>query len=264
MLVHLRRSIAAALLLAGATILPSSCARDDSSIFIRGNLVVTRSDCSVTISTTPTLTFQGTIDAAYAGEYVATLLVENQIVSRGSATTLKTETSGVQLYEAEVQVLDPAAGGGAIAQFSVPVAGYIDPNMNGQDGAGGTEVIMIDAATIQNLSGKAISTGKEQLVVSSVVIKGRTLGGLEVHTQEFLYPVNVCVGCTCTNMGMACVGGQSSSASTGDCRLGIDEQTPCQIIAARGICGTLECTTPGDPTTAVCPSHLPPDMSCCP
>jgi hypothetical protein len=57
----------------------------------------------------------------------------------------------------------------------------------------------------------------------------------------------------------------ASSSTTGVCRLGLDQPASCQDIAsAIGVCGTLECTTPGDPTTAHCPAHAPPDTSCCP
>lgn len=267
MIVLVRRSLAATLLVAAATITPTSCARDDSSLFIRGNMVITRTDCSVTVSTTPNLVFSGSIDAAYAGEYVGTLLVENQIVARGNANTLKTETSGVQLYEAEVQVLDPAQGGNAISQFSVPVAGFIDPGQSNQPGAGATDVVMIDAATLQKLAGQVGSTGKQQQVVSSVVIRGRTLGGLEEHTQEFLYPILVSFGSSCTSTpGMPCVGGMAT-ASMVDCRPAIDEVVSCQQIAASfGACKTLHCPTlpsgKSDLANAVCPGG-PPDNSCC-
>lgn len=259
---HLRRSVAATLLVAAAGMLPASCARNDSSIFIRGVLVPTRADCTLQISTNPALNLEGTIDAAYAGEYLATVLVENQLVARGNPTSLKTETSGVQLYDAEVQVLDPVSNS-AIAQFSVPITGFVDPGVSGTPGVGASDVVMVDAATIQKLSGQVDSSGKVQQVVASVIIRGRTLGGEEVHTQEFLYPISVFHGSTCILPTTGtCVGGMASEM---DCRLGIDEPlgTDCSVIyAAQGACKKLHCTTPGDANTAICPSG-PPDDSCC-
>lgn len=268
--VHLRRALAATLLTAGAALTSASCARNDSSIFVRGVLVVSRTDCTFQISTTPDLILQGTIDAAYAGEYRAVVLVENQMVPRGNPTTLKTETSGVQLYEAEVQVLDPSQGNGALAKFSTPVTGYVDPGTAGQPGAGGSEVLMIDAATLQTLSATVQSAGTVQEVVSSVVIKGRTLGGLEVHTQEFLFPISVFFSSTCSQpAGMPCVSSMGSSAAA-DCRLGLDAPANCQNIYGNlGACGHLECDFPAasgmapELINAHCPTHVPPNNSCC-
>lgn len=263
--VYLRRSGAIALLAAATAFLSASCAEDDSSIFIRGCMIVSRTDCSVQVTLTPNLQLEGTIDAAFAGEYVCTMLVENQLVARGDPTTLKTETSGVELYEAEVQVL--SAAGAVLNEFSVPITGFLDPGMSGEDGAGASEVVMIDAATLQSQGAMVASTGIQQQVVSSVIAKGRTLGGLEVHTQKFLFPILISNGSSCaTTPGMPCVGG-TMTTSTADCRLGIDEPagSNCSLIASTlGACNHLECSTKGDPTTAYCPVHSPPDNSCCP
>jgi len=258
---HSRRSGAVALLVVFAALVPAACARDDSSIFIRGCLVGSRTDCTYQLSLTTPLLLEGVVDPAYASGYSCVVMFENQIVPRGNPSTLQTETSGVQLYEAEVQVLDPVAGG-AIKQFSVPVSGFADPGMAGMPGLGAAEVLMVDADTAANKTGE---------VVASVIIKGRTLGGLEVHTQEFLYPITILPpGSTCSRPSSAtsCASTASSSA-TADCRLGLDEPggTNCQLIAASNPCGRLECPVDtmgkSDLTQAQCPVHSPPDNSCC-
>ena len=193
---------------------------------------VSRTDCTFQVSDTPTLILAGSIDAAYAGQYSNVVIVENQMVATANPTTLMTETSGVQLYEAEVQVLDPSQNNGALAKYSTPVAGFADPAMSGQAGSTGSEVLMIDAGTIAILAARVQSQKAVQQVVSSVIIKGRTLGGLEVHTQEFLFPVSVFYGTTCGSTGgMACISAMSQNIMN-DCRLGLDENTPCQNIAA--------------------------------
>jgi hypothetical protein len=264
MLVQLRR-LCAALLAAGAAVAPSSCARNDSSIFVFGALVPNQSDCAFAPSSTPQIWLEGAIDAAYAGEYTAVLQIENQMVPRGDPNTLKTETSGVQLYDAEVQVLDTS--GAALTKFSVPVAGFVPPGNGGTPGLGATEVVMIDHGTVARLANMVGTSGNVQQVVSSVIVRGRTLGGLEVHTQEFLFPISVFNGGLCfATPGMPCVGGMASSSTstTGVCRLGLDQISSCQNIASTvGVCHKLECTTPGDPTTSHCPAHTPPDASCC-
>lgn len=260
-----RRSGAVALLVAAAAVMPAACATNDSSIAIRGMLAVSRTDCTFQLSTTSEIDLAGEIDAAYAGEFVAVLLVENQMVPLGNPSTVMTETDSVQLSKAEVQVLD--AQGNVLSEFSQPVAGFIDPSQGGTAGLGASQVVLLDAATVQSEAKLVETTGVTQQVVSSVIIEGQTLGGNKVHTQDFLFPITIVVGGTCVaGMSGPCVGGTSSS-SMGDCSLGVNEPagTSCQAIAMQiGVCGKLECTTPHDPLTAQCPSHVPPDDSCCP
>ncbi len=279
--VHTRRTAALALLAAGATILGASCANEDTSIFIRGCLAVPHDTCTVTAAITSTESLAGQIDAAYAGEYRCFALVENNMVPQQDQNTLKTETNGVQLYEAEVQVLDSTGavvtynGGASAAAFSVPVSGYVDPSQSGTAGVGISLVTMIDAGTMQALGKAVIATKIQQQVTASVVIKGRTLGGFEVHTNEFLYPITIGYGNSCgVPAGQTCVG--SNATSTADCLLGQDEGfTNCQDIAGQlGFCHYLECGPPiFDPTTgtnvpnyaaAHCPTSVPADNSCCP
>jgi hypothetical protein len=257
------------LLAAGAALMPSACARDDSSIFIAGVLVGTQSNgmCTFMAQTTSAFLLAGNVDAAFAGQYTGVLQVENQLVSRGNANQLKTETSYVNLYEAEVQVLDPTAGMNAISQFSVAVSGFLGVGQTGTPGLGVSQVVMVDAATIK-AKGASAAGGTQQQVVSSVILKGRTLGGLEVHTQEFLYPITISYGSSCTaTPGTPCVSTMagSSSNTTAPCFPGQDGSLTCQEIAASlGACNFLECTTKGDLTTAHCPSAVPVDNSCCP
>jgi hypothetical protein len=266
----LKRTVAVAVLAAATAVLPAACARNDSSIFVRGCIAVDRTMCTVTPSLTSTVLLEGTIDAVYAGAYTCFALVENQIVARGNPNDLRTETSGVSMYDAEVQVLDPTQGMASIKNFSVPITGFIDPGTTGMPGLGVSLVLMLDSQTLQALAAKTISSGFQQQVVASVVLHGRTLGGLEEHTNEFLYPITVAAGNSCAApVGMPCVGGMGSAAMT-DCRLGLDSVggTNCQLIASQlGICGRLECnqTAMGksDVNSAHCPSHAPPDMSCC-
>jgi hypothetical protein len=303
--IHWKRTGALVLLTAVASVLPAACTNDDTSIFIRGCLTVPHDSCVFTASTTADFTLQGSIDAAYAaaGTYQCFALVENQMDPTGDPNTLMTETDGVQLYEAEVQVLNTAnqviqyVDNGQVtpAQFSVPVSGYIDPSTGGTAGLGISDVTLIDAATLNALGALAIQQQLVQLVVASVVIKGRTLGGFDVHTNEFLFPIEVTSGTTCfVPAGSTCVG--STITATTDCLLGQDESSNCQNIAGSfPLCQHLECDvdTPAiggiacttsadcagstvnttcsmgicgapDLSSAHCPTHDPIDSSCCP
>jgi hypothetical protein len=262
--VHLRRAGAVTFLAAAAAVVPASCATNDSSIFVVGCVQVARDTCTAELSTTTVINFEGLIDAAFVKDYNCLLMVENQMVPEGNQTTQRTETSGVQLTDAEVQVFDPSAGPTAapLAQFSVPITGYIPPGAGGQAGIGGTQVVLVDPATIASSPGH-----DQQLVVASVILHGNTLGGLSIATGEFRYPITISEGSSCyVPAGSSCV--TSNATAVADCRLGLDEPsgTNCQLIASIGVCGTLECTLVGgksDIASAHCPVHIPPDNSCC-
>ena len=305
--VNWKRSGALVLLAGSAAILPSACANEDTSIFIRQCLAVPTDTCLATASITSPFIGVGHIDAAYAarGTYECFALVENQMVPRGDPNTLKTETDGVQLYEANVQVLNTAgqlisyvgSSGTTTAAFSVPISGYVDPATGGSAGLGITEITMINADALNAIGQMAASQQTVQEVVVSVVAKGRTLGGFEVHTNEFLYPVQITYNTTCfVPSGQTCVGSMSST-TTANCILGQDGPTNCQLIAgAFPLCGHLECdvnvnvlntkpcTTSADCAgqasattcnttthfcgtpdlnTAHCPAHIVADNSCC-
>ena len=130
-------------------------------------------------------------------------------------------------------------------------------------------MVLVDPATIATEAKKiaASPAHDQQLVVASVILHGNTLGGLSIATGEFRYPVTISAGSSCyAPAGSTCV--TSNATAVADCRLGLDEPTGtnCQLIAALGPCGNLECTQVGgksDLASAHCPVHIPPDNSCC-
>ncbi len=269
--VHLRRAGAVAFLAAAAAVLGASCVPNDSSFFIGGCVQVARDSCTADLSTTSVINYEGSIDAAFVKEYDCLLLIENQMVPQGNPTTLRTETDGLQLYQAEVQILDPTNAYAVLAEYSVPITGYIPPGSGGTPGIGGTEVILLDPVTLGTEAALVASQGKLQQIVSSVILHGQTLGGVEVASGVWQYPITIADGQSCVvPAGATCV--SSATVATADCRLGLDEPggTNCQLIAANGVCGTLECDTTGsgaseksDIASAHCPTHIPPNNSCC-
>lgn len=228
--VLVKRAGAAALLAAGGALLSSACVRNESSLFVRACLLVPRDSCMVQASTNSAVVTDGTIDAQYTPQYVCTALIENQMVARGDNTKLRTETSRIQVYQAEVQVLDdnPTAPS-AFAQFTVPISGFADPGNGTEPGLGVTNIVLIDNATLQMLGTKAATTGKQQQVVASVVLHGRTLGGLELESNEFKFPIRVTrFGLCRTPTGEQCVGG--TQKPTPDCLQGQDGFIDCRSL----------------------------------
>jgi hypothetical protein len=260
--VQLRRAGAVALLAAGGVLAPSACVVNESSLFIRGCLSVPRDSCTVQASTNATTVPYGTIDGRYSvrEQYECIALFENQLVHRGDSTQLRTETSRVTVYQAEVQVLttDPN-NPQALAQFTVPVDGFADPGSGTEPGIGLTDIILISPAALKTLSAKAGVSGKVQ-VVASAILHGRTLGGQELTSNEFRFPIDIYGGkeCSVPSDGICF---NSTAKPAADCLLGQDSAVDCRSV---GVCN-LVCDATGDFTTATCPDGAPSGyVPCCP
>jgi len=97
---------------------------------------------------------------------------------------------------------------------------------------------------------------KTQVVVS-VYLHGRTLGGQELVSNEFKFPIDVYGGQLCqVPPGDTCV--NSTTKPAADCLLGQDAAVDCRALS---IC-QLFCSG-SDPATATCPSAAPPGFSPC-
>ncbi|MFT3773802.1 MAG: hypothetical protein QM820_51185 [Minicystis sp.] len=258
-----------ALLAVGGVIGSSACVQNESSLFIRGCLNVPRESCDAQAATNASFIYNGSIDGLYAaaGQYQCLALIENQLVVRGDPTKLRVETSRISVYEAEVQVLtnDPN-NPQALAQFTVPVSGFADPGTGTEPGLGLTNIVLVDYATLKSLAMKAQTTNQVQSVVASAILHGRTLGGLELTSNEFRFPIDISGGRACTvPVGDTCYG--SSQKPSDDCKLGQDGLVDCRFLDP---CTYLVCKplpSPGvgpDLTTATCPNPAGlGDGSCC-
>ncbi|WP_437608121.1 hypothetical protein WMF20_45950 [Sorangium sp. So ce834] len=189
-----RRLCALALLAVSGGLLASACADNESSLFVRMRMART-GDCTVTCSPDEPFWTEDAVDAAYSGSHSATLLVGNQIVQRGDPDVLRTETSRVHLYEAEVRV-DDIEGNAVTEGYVVPITGMVDPGTGSDAGYNCAEVLLLDGATMDSLRRRAATLGRDVQVVATVVVRGRTLGGQEVETSEWSYPIRVCFACS--------------------------------------------------------------------
>lgn len=238
--VYLRRACAAALLATAGGLLAAACVPNESTIFFRGCMIPTESAglCSVQAEVSAPVWFSGAIDSAFTSEYHCLALLENQMVARGDPTSLRTETARVDFYQADVQILtaDPPEQAkiiqrldGSLAQYSVAIKGFADPGTGTTPGLGSADVVMIDAATVKDLRLQAIKSGRVQSVVSSVTVRGRSLGGLELYTNTFRWPIDVYVGDTCVEpVSDTCTG--SNGKPTAVCYPGQDLALDCRLL----------------------------------
>jgi len=146
------------------------------------------------------------MDLMLTSEYYADLLVGSQLVQRGSSDNVRAESSRVALYEAEVHVKTP--DGTELGAYTVPGNGFVDPGTSTTPGWGIFETILVDAATSVAVLGKLCESNigctggvpTQRLtrigrIVAEVTVFGRTLGGTEVESGPFQFPIETCFGC---------------------------------------------------------------------
>jgi hypothetical protein len=168
-----------------AGVLPS-CATNDSMMFIEGVAVRKAGSCLVKPDLAGTFLEKGVLDLRLAKEYVAALIVGNQLTQRGSRERLRTETSKVALKGADVK-LETSQGATLHDTFSSIGTGFVDAS-DGTDAAPGVMSVALIPASIA-----------PTLPIGTVVVKirvfGTTLGGEDVESSELLFPVEICNGC---------------------------------------------------------------------
>lgn len=226
-------------------VLSSACAHNDSTLFIQEVMAPPATKqggaCTYLPSATAPFLSEGTFDIGIASTYSAVLQLGNQMVQRGPAgpgsDPVHTETSRIVINGAEVSVAD--ASGNQIGNFTSVATAFVDVGNAGTSGLGAVGITAIDAKTASSLCG-LFSTGDVATVASTrhqlvLTIKafGKTLGGTDVESQEFTYPVTVCKGCLvdrsqgCTAMA----GATMIDTSKTPCVTGNDTPLQCQLCA---------------------------------
>jgi hypothetical protein len=221
-----RRVAALALLAMSGGLLASACADNESSVFIYVNkapTVSTDAPGTCTFECEPEGEFlgRGTVDVLFPQpSFPGHLVVGNQVITQKVATKLRTETSRIQLYEAEVRVSD--VGGNALTYsdgsevaYVYPLSGSIDPADTGGSGWGCATVPLLDGGALDSARARALAQGDFD-VISTVIVRGRTLGGQELESGEWAFPINICVGCTCRNVSVRSCCANPAAAACAD------------------------------------------------
>jgi hypothetical protein len=181
---------AAALVMFGVACLPmasSGCVDAEASFFIRG---VKFQGCEALSADGPDVAV-GTMDIRYSCNYFAVLELGNQLVRRGDETKLQIETSRINVERVDVEVLG-ADGETGIGAFTYPTTGFVDPSSAGNPGRGLAGALLVDGGT----SAKIAEVGGG-LFIARIVAHGRTLGGDDISTRPFDFPLEICIGCLC-------------------------------------------------------------------
>ncbi|HZO17069.1 MAG TPA: hypothetical protein VFB62_27520 [Polyangiaceae bacterium] len=188
------------------------CTDYSPSVFVRqAQLLNPEDDCLVENDPSSTAIYSGRYDPAIGTNgYFGALLVGNQLIPRGDEEQLKPEANRVQFYEAEVELLSQS-GDSMGAAFFQTISGFADPSRGTEPGYGVAGVTLIPPGTA--------ATGT---VVARIIVRGVTLGGEDVETAFWDFPILVApMDClepaSCDDeLVVQCVPGQDTPP---DCRL---------------------------------------------
>lgn len=226
------------LVLVGAVAAPigPGCVQAEAPFFIRSAKALSCDEITVDSADLG----RGRMDVRYACSYSAVLELGNQLVKRGDETKLQIETSRISVTAFDVEILD--AGGsaitnstGAAAAFTFASTGFIDPSSSGNPGYGLASALLVDGATAQTLAAQGGGT-----IIARITAHGRTLGGNDLTSRPFDFPIDVCVGCLCAQPADdTCVG--SMSAPKEQCFLPQDVPFDCRLLGGHDCTESATC-----------------------
>lgn len=223
------KTMAAGLLMLGAGLLGSSCVDNESSVFIYGVMNITSTQCLAQPDATSVLQPSGVLDREFADGYQAALLVGSHLTQRGSRQQLRTETSRLQITGAHMTLY--GTNGSAIS-FDSPATGLVDPSDGTDPGLAAVFARLVRSEDMQNL-------GPDGQIIARVRILGTTLGGQDLESGDFDYPITLCTGCLVDYPSAAldpttslCDAASTVMSTTTICFLGQDATFPCSYCAA--------------------------------
>jgi hypothetical protein len=227
-----RNLLAAGLLASSAALLAGGCADNESMLFVRGVLAWPPGQCIINPDPTSLVRLGGVLDRAFRSNYVAPLLIGNQLTTRGDRDTLRTESSRITLRGAVVEVNDRQ--GNRLLHYTADGTGFVDPGEGSNPGFGIMSVELIPPTAV-------IPDNTD--VIVGVRVFGDTLGGREVESSELTFPIFVCRGCLVSYPSIAiqpdtgaCGGGEEPSGAP-PCVIGQDDAVDCRYCAE----STTEC-----------------------
>jgi hypothetical protein len=222
-------------LLACAGISTQGCAENESSLFVIGVYALSRTQCIAEPNSTAVLLPAGTLDRSLASGYNAALLVGSQLTERGSRENVRTETSRLQIEGAHITIY--STDGAEIARPDVAATGLVHP-------ANGTDPGLATVFAQLIRPGDAGALGPAGQAIVRIRIFGTTLGGQEIESGDYDFPIQVCDGCLISYppeaADPAAPAGQYLCSTAADtmtettqiCYPGQDDYIPCTECAA--------------------------------
>lgn len=190
----------------GVSAAAPACTDNDQSLFIRNVLAPAQNrqngSCTYTDDPQQPGLFEGTLDIGVRDNYFGVFLVGNQMIPRGDPLAARAESMRAHINGGIVRVT--RTDGTLLREFTSSATGFADPQNNNQADFGVMGLIALDAPTAQILrdvlSAEAtnarvnVRTLSIQ-VLSNIKVFGKTLGGTDLESAEFQFPIRVCIGC---------------------------------------------------------------------
>ncbi len=226
--------LAAGILVTSTNLFMGGCADNESMLFVRGVIAWPNSgDCTITADASQLMRLGGVLDLAFRTDYVAPLLVGNQLTRRGSRDQIRTESSRVSLRGSIVEISDPQ--GNKLTEYTTDGTGFVDPADGDNPGYG------IVSSTL--IPGGLFNAGGPFAGITNVIVNvrvfGNTLGGEDVESNKLTYPIAICTGCTVSFPTKAIDLGTNECISQEDpqaalpCAVGLDDPIDCRYCYSR-------------------------------
>ena len=222
------------LLMAGAGLTASSCVDNDSSFFIYGVMDINRAQCIAHPDAAAVLLASGVLDRYFANGYEAALLVGSHLTERGSREKLRTETSRLSITGAHITLYGT---NGAAIEIDSAATGLVNPASGTDPGIAAVFARLVRPEDMDNL-------GEDGQIIARIKILGTTLGGQDIESAEFDYPISLCTGCLVSYPASSidpsdpylCTGGDmETSTESNICFIGQDYPFDCGYCASYNV-----------------------------
>ncbi len=240
-------SVAGLAMAAGSSV--PACAHDDASLFVVGVLAPptpSGTTCTYTVNATALMLSSGIVDSGIAAGYSPLFLVGNTLIPQGNPNTPDSETSRIEIQGAVVQVTDPATGA-TVENATVLTASEVEPAAGSSPSYSSVGLTIMNKAAIDHFAPSAGAGSNVALVY--ITFFGQTLGGQNIQSNQYQFPVDVCTGCLVTLPSGAkagyCQGEVTAAAVATACVVGQDQQSDCQFCYPHPVCSLTPCSGPG-------------------
>jgi len=225
------KTIATGAVLLGPVLSLQGCVDNESSLFVVGVFNIGETQCLAEPDSTAVLLPSGTLDRTLANGYQAALLVGSHLTEQGSREKLRTETSRLQVEGAHLTLYNTAG-----AAFTLPdtaATGLVNPASGTDPGLASVFAQLIRPADFANL-------GAPGQAIIRIRVFGTTLGGQEIESGDFDFPIQVCDGCLIAYPPEAA--DPSAPAGTYLCSPAVDVDTETSTVCYPGQDSYVSCT----------------------
>jgi hypothetical protein len=235
----------ALVLASGLLAFGSGCQDDWQGFFIHDNKRLGEApSCEIPTEASATGLLAGLLDLSVRTSYAGYLFVENGLIARADPGLPRAESNGIFAQGAYLFFEpDPACPETAgIADVEVRFSNYIAPQSSSTIGIW----LIPDAvgerlqAALVNPDGSPRACGGRAQITVTAQIFGITQAGTEMETQEFDFPIDLCVGCLtfcpsgvdldATVPGCQCNCNADVEQDEAPCHIGQDDLVDCRTV----------------------------------